>query len=395
MPTPLTIDQILTPLTPDQVRASLVNILIGLSVPADKWAKGGVASSILTATANVLSMLSGQLANGLTAYFLPKATGGILQLVAQYVYGVIPPQATFASGPYNLVNAGGGVYTVAAGALTVSDPSTGNKYTNTAPFTLNSNSSLTITIACTTSGSAGNASPDAITNLVTSLLGVTGSNPSALVGLDPLTDDALRQLCLNSLGARSVRGPRTAYAYAIQTATNSVTGNPVNINRFVISTASHTGDTNVVIAGPNGTTDPDDLTGVETSIEAQARPEGVTVTVQPATVVTYAPTLTPWVQAPAGVTAGTLQSAIAAYLTASFGSPANPIGGNVAADDAHPSGFQGILATGVTALVGQAVAAIPGCLLIALQGATDLALTADDVASWAGTVNTPRITVTS
>lgn len=394
MGTPLTIQQILTPITPAQARAMLVTILVALSVPANSWIAGGVASSILTAAGNVLSMLSGQLANGIAAFFLPTATGGALQLVAKYVYGVTPPQATFASGPYTLVNAGGGVYPTAAGALVVSDPTTGTTYTNTSAFTLNGLATLTITIQCTTSGSAGNANPGAITNLVTPLLGVTGSNPSALVGLDPLSDAALRQLCLNSLGVRSVRGPRSAYAYAIQTATNAVTGNPVNVNRWDISTASHTGQTSVVLAGPNGTTDPNDLTGVVTSIEAQARPEGITVTVSAATVETYAPTLTPWVLAPAGTSSAALQSSIASYVTAWFGSPANPIGGNVAADDANPGGFEGILGSGIAGIVGQAVAATPGCSLVSLQGATDLALTGAEIASWAGTVNAPRITVT-
>jgi hypothetical protein len=387
----LTLQQILTPQTSAQIRAQMVTTLQGLGVPANQWAATGVASTILTVAATVLSLFSNQISNFVAGFFLPTATGGLLQLLAQYVYGVTVPQATFASGSYLLTNIGGGVYPYAAGAFQCQNAVTGQTYTNPVGFTIPASSTLTIQIQATTAGTVGNANPGDISVIVTSALGVTGTNPASVVGLDPPTDAAIRQLCLNSLGARSVRGPRTAYAYAIQVALNTVTGNPVNINRWTVSSDSHTGDVSVVVASPSGTPDPNDVAGVVVSIEANARPDAVTVTTSGASVVPYSPVVTPWVIAPVGVSAAQLQTAIATAITNFLDGPQSPIGGNAAADDAHPLGFSGVLGPSIIGAAAIGVATIPDCTLVSLLGATDLGLTPTQVASDGVTVALPRI----
>lgn len=400
-----TIQQIVTPLTPDQARAAVQNIIIALGIPANQWAAGGRASSLLTGAGNILSMLSGQLANGVAALFLPTAvlqSNGVIQLLAQYFYGVIVPQATFASGLVTLTNTSGAIYNVAAGQFTVTNIRTGASYTNPNAFTLNAGSSANVTFAATVAGSSGNANPGDITGIGTPLLGVTCTNVASFVGRDALTNQQVYQLCIDSLGARSVRGPRGAYGFAISgtdfvtgapLATNAVTGAPVNINRWTISFASHTGQATVVICGPDGTTDPGDLTGVVASVEQNARPGGVTATVSPATPVPYAATLTPWVVAPSSVAAATIQSAIATGITAFMSSPDNPIGGQTADDDSSPGGLTGLLGGSVFAAAAAAVASIGGCRLISLQGATDIALSSMQVATDSVTVLAPRVQV--
>ena len=336
--------------------------------------------------------------------------GHVLTPNVQFRFGVLPPRLEWGipptprhlrlwgDGPASDVREwklyarqfGGGIYPYAVGAFFVQNAVTGQTYTNTAAFTSNPATTITIGIQATTAGTVGNANPNDISILVTSLLGVAGTNPTSIVGIDAPTDAQIRQLCTNSLGARSVRGPRTAYAYSIQIATNPTTGSPVNINRFTIDN-SHTGDVSVVIASPTGPPLGDDVTGVSTSIEANARPDGITVEVTAAVGVPYAPTITPWVLAPAGVAATDLLAAIQTSVTSFMGSPQNKIGGISAPDDANPGGFTGLLGGSIVAAVATGVATIPGCQLVSVLGATDLALSPGQVATNSIVVATPKL----
>jgi hypothetical protein len=237
---------------------------------------------------------------------------------------------------------------------------------------------LTVAFTATIEGSAGNANPSTITTLVTNMLGVTVTNPTAFVGVDAPSDADIRLLCMNKLGAMSVRGPRTAYAYAIQTAVNSVTGATVNVNRWSITADSHIGVVYVTIAAPSGAVDPNDLAGVSANIEAIARPEGITVVLAEATIVSYTPTVTAWVQAPAGVTAAAVTTAIGDAITRYIST--YPIGGVTANDDANPvTSFTGLFAAGIYGAAAEGAATL-NARLFSVKGATDLALTAAQVA---------------
>jgi len=399
----LTVQQLLSPITPAQVRASMVTVLQSLGLQPQNWATGGVASSTLTAAATILGSLSTQLSNAIAQQWNPTASGGGLQLLSQYFYGLTPPQPTFATGNVVLSNTGGGVYTYGPGQATFgSTIANANglypQYTNISSFTLLAGSlstptTLTVPVQCTTIGTAGNSAPGFVTLLVTQMLGVTCNNPASILGIDGLTDPALRALNTNSLGVRgSAYGPRSAYAYAISVAVNSVTGLPVNVNRQSISIASHTGEVTIYVASPAGPVSTTDLQGISNSIEALARPQGVTVlpglpgypsAPASATTVAYGPTITASIVSPSGTSAAAFITAINEALSTWFEGPQNPIGGLTATDDAHPAGFTGIFATGVDGIIGAAVSAlVPGAYLVSTSGVIDLALTTGQVAVW-------------
>ncbi|MDP9034203.1 MAG: baseplate J/gp47 family protein, partial [Myxococcota bacterium] len=217
---------------------------------------------------------------------------------------------------------------------------------------------------------------------------VTCSNPVTAVGLDPPTNARLQQMCLDWLAFRSVRGPRGAYGWAISgtdpktgapLATNIVTGAQVNINRWLVSSASHIGDVLVVITSPTGTVDSNDLAGVVQSIEKNVRPDGVSFAVSPATPVPYVAALVVYVRAPPAVTADALQAAITTALSAFFAE--YPIGGETVSDDAHPGGFTGLTGTAITGAAAVGVATLAGATLMSVMGAPDLAMTALQVAT--------------
>lgn len=316
---------VITPMSGAQVRATMVSTLKTLGVPADQWRPGGTYSTILTVLAYAIATFLGLLAQGLGAGFLETASGGWLTLLAYYVYGVTRPGATVATGTVTLVNSGGGTYTYNAQKAIFGNPTTGAQYVNTNSFTLNPGATLVIAIQALVPGSSSSSPVGAISQLVTTMLGVTCGNTAPVVGADQMGDPQLRQLCISALGAMSVRGPRTAYAYAVQVAINPVTNGPVNINRWWVSPADHQGNVTVYIAGPDGTTDSNDILGVKTSIEAIARPDGVTVTVLAATQVLYSGAPTVWCAARPGLSQPTVQAAVDDAVAQYFTS--YPIGG--------------------------------------------------------------------
>jgi hypothetical protein len=373
----LSIDDLFSAQTSDQIRAAMVTNLVALGVPADKWNKGGVFSTILTICAMALSLTSGLITALIRGFFLPTATGLGLKLIAKYIYGVTVPDATFASGTVTLTNSGGASYTFQPGQFTCQNATTKVNYTNDAVFTLSSGGTATPHVIANVAGAAGNAAPGAITTLVTSLSQVTVTNPTSLVGVDAPSDSTIRTLCLNKLGALSVRGVRTAYAYAIQVATNSVTGAPVNVNRWSVSSASHTGIVTVIVASPSGAADPDDVTGIATSIEAIARPEAVSVNLASASSFPYTVSIIVYCKLPDGVNSADVKAAIDLALVSFIST--YPIGGESATDDANPSTpLRGIFASGVYGVIAEAIADLDG-IMIAAQGAVDVTMLSGQV----------------
>ncbi len=376
MTAPLSITDLFTPLTADQIRAKMVVELLVLNIPADKWRAGGVASSILTVASMVLALLSIAIVEILQGFFLPTATGGGLKALAYYVYGVTVPDATFATGTITLTNTGGGSYTKAIGAYSVRNPITKAVYSNSVAFSLGSGETLTTYFRAVEAGSASNSIPNTITEQVTSLLGVTITNAAAFVGTDAPTDAAIRQLCFNKLASLSVRGVRTAYAYAIQTATNPVTMGPVNINRWAITENSHVGTVTLIVAAPSGIVDPNDLIGVQTRIEEVARPCGVEADAVAATGVPYTRSLTIYASAKAGTVAADVKAACDAALIDYLSAFA--IGGVSAADNDNAN-YQGLFGEGIAGACAKGCAAVDATLL-SVRGNTDLALTSGQVA---------------
>lgn len=374
---PLSITDLFTPLTAEEIRAKLVIELLVLEVPADKWAKGGVASSILTVTSILLALLSSTISTIIEGFFLPTAVAGGLRTLAFYVYGVTVPDATFATGNLVLTNGGGGVYTKAIGEYTARNPTTNATYVNSIAFTLGAGATLSVAMRAVDSGSVGNSTPNTITESVTSLLGVTVTNPAAFVGTDAPTDAAIRQLCLNKLSASSVRGVRSVYAYAIQTAVNPVTLGPVNINRWSISEASNIGIVTLSVAAPAGAPDPNDIVGIQTRVEAIARPSGVLATVVGANPVAYSPTITVWVTPGPGTTQDDIKTSIDAEISAFIA--AYPIGGVTASDDTHTT-FTGLFGEGIIGAIARGATKV-GAVLLSVKGASDLTLAAFDVAT--------------
>lgn len=411
------LSQLLTAQTSDEVFAVFVQALVNLGVPANQWRSGGVASTILRVVSITFAGFTSLMVAALSAQFLPYATGDWLTLLAYYVYGTERTPASFASVPCTLTNTGGGIYNYAAGQFTVKQgPSGANPaatYTNQDAIALPAAgaqpSTQTVTFVATVLGSAGNADPGDINTLVTSANGVSVTNAAAAIGTDAQSDTDLRTECTNALAARSVRTVRTAYAWAIQNATNPVTGAPVSINRVQILSPGMTyvsgvpltppaagspGTVTIYCASPSGGASTDDLNGAAANVELFARSSTATANLVSATVVPYTRTLNVYAVAQPGLSAATVQTSAYAALNALFST--YKIGG-LATD--NPTVRQGLFGSAISIAIG---ASQPAGVIFFVEDAAnpgspppDLALAAGQVASNAITLNVRMATVTS
>jgi hypothetical protein len=225
---------------------------------------------------------------------------------------------------------------------------------------------------------------------VTSLLGVTVTNASAFVGLNAPLDATVRQLCLNALGAMSVRGVRSAYQYAVQTAVNATTGFPVNINRWTVSESSHNGTVTVYVASPSGAPLTSDVTGVQNNVEATARPSGISAIITAASTLNDTDALTVYCVAPAGTSSSALQTAVATGLATFYSN--YPIGGLTASDNGGVA--TGLFAAAKIGNIGASLAAA-GASLVSVAGVNDYALAINTVIVDATSVSVRILSLTN
>jgi hypothetical protein len=281
------IANLLTAPTAESSLQALLSILQALGFPTSSWNKRGVLYGICVAlTSLYASAIAAPITMWISAQFLPICPAALLPYVALYVYGVIANPATQASGLVSLTNPGGGTYNVGANQLVLANSFTGQVYTNEDAFTLGPSTTLTgVAIQAQVAGSIGNANPGPGVSSVDTVVStqlfagtqVTVVNPAPIQGLDADPPALIITKCQTAIAGRSYKGPNGAYKNAVVTAKNS-TGNPVNVNRRIVSTDPTTGFITVYVASPTGAPTADDLNAVNLNVAQVAEPNGITAT---------------------------------------------------------------------------------------------------------------------
>ncbi len=370
----LSVTDLMTPLTEEQVLEQFLTSLEALNIPARSWRTGGAFRNILKIVASCYAGFTTVMVAFAKSGFLDKSEGGWLTLLAFHVYGVTRRPATFATGFVLFTNVGGGIHGNVAGTVRMRAGS--KSYVTTEDLALvNPGDTQLVAVRAVEVGSASSVIAGQITSLETQLLGVTITNPESVVGSDEQDDENLRETCRNKLAALSMLGPRGAYAYAVDVALRN-DGSPVDINRHEIFSDDTTGEVTVYVASPSGTPVPDDLDRVAESVERWARPDSVTAHVLGATPVAFSKTLTVWASITPGLDAGTVQTAVEDALVALVA--AYPIGGKK-----KPPATQGYLfATNIEGAAKGAHSAI-----FAVDGVgSDLAINVGEVATLSAVV---------
>lgn len=349
-----TLADLTTPLTRDQVKEKIYDVLALVGTNTTTWKPGAPTRTMIAAVSIILAAFSELTALIAKSGFLELAEKAWLALVAWYVYGVKKEYASFAEGEVTLVNSGGGIYLLDPDDLTVSNPTTGKQYRNTGSVSLGALATVTIPIRAVEAGSASTSSPGTITELVTTLIGVTCTNAAPVVGLDEEGDPELRVRCAEKLGALSPFGPWDAYSFAARNARRA-DGTRVGVTRVRTKKDGYGNVTTYVATSSGGVTgtvgDLDtDLGAVDEAIQQYSAPLAVTAWVVSATPVAVPVSYRVSMYNTSGLTQAEIIALIAARLVTFMS--AQPIGGNVVGVDPGKV-FKDAIATAIGATLPQ------------------------------------------
>lgn len=318
--------------TQAQIYAAALSIAQQIGLPVTSWQPGDPTRSIYQLESQIIESLENVVVGFIQSGFLdfaaiPNADGTPnpwLAILAQQVFGVDVPDATFAETSVTLTNSSGFVYDIEPGDLTFSSSISGATYHNTTGGTLNGSSTLSLTVIADVAGTGSNAGTGEIDTLVTTLAGVTCSNPTAATGLDQQPAATTVAQCRAKLASLSPNGPAGAYSFV---ALNQTLTGTTAVTQARVYADSETGDVTIYVAGPSGAVSSGDVAAVQAAILKYATPLCVTPTVISAAGVAVPVTYTLWIYQSANQTAAQAQAAVQTALEAMFA--ARPIGGDI------------------------------------------------------------------
>lgn len=324
----LPIDQLIKPLSKEQVAATILGLCAAAGLKTTSWQTGGAALTIIDVVAQLFAGFTQAIANFIRGGFLDFATGAYLTLLAYFGYGVLREEATYASGNVTVTNASGGLYTFKAGTFIASNSTTGITFTNIADFTLqpvgNPGASIPVAMQAQTPGAKGTSSAGQIDHVVTGASGVSVTNAVAFVGVDEESDELLRQRCRDKLGSLSPDGPSGAFEFFAKSALDS-NGNPLGVTRVHVRAPDGTGVVTVWVAGAAGALPGPDITIINDAIQRNATPDSTLCVVRNSVNVVVDLTVDVWVYTGAGMSNAEIEAATIVALDGYF--PAIPISG--------------------------------------------------------------------
>lgn len=326
----MTLDELTTPLTKDEVSAAIYAALAAKGANTTSWKSGSVVRTVIAGVSIVLAAFSKLNAAVAKSGFLEYAEGDWLTLVASKVYGVDRDLGSFATGVVTFTNAGGGTFDYGPDEIVLVNTTTGARYRNTGFVFIGGLATVSnVPIQAVEIGTGSNASVGEVDDLETTLLGVTVTNPSSIVGSDAEDDAALKLRCRAKTGAASPNGPRDVYSYLARSAKRA-DGTSIGVTR-VMSVADGDGNVDVYVAdgdgpisGSAGDTSTD-LGIIANLMETKAAPLAVNVTTASATALAINVTYSLWVWNTSGFSDEQIEEKVEALLLAYLAK--QPIGG--------------------------------------------------------------------
>ena len=275
---PISLSSLIVPLTKDDVLGTTLKLLKLAGFPVTSWAPSSVPRVLVEVFSQTVSDLSTTVSNLARSGFLSLASGDWLTLLADELFDVQRKPAVFAQGIATLADGGGGPFTILPGQLWAVSKS-GRRFSNIEGGTLPLGGTLALSWQAELAGADANTPSGDLSTLVTPLPGVAVSNPAlpsgtwlTQQGVDPESDDALRDRCHEKWSSLGAGGNAPAYAYHAKNASNQVT------RVRVYEATPKGGEVTLVLAGPSGAiADAAALTTVFAYLEDGRRPQCVTV----------------------------------------------------------------------------------------------------------------------
>jgi len=297
----ITLDDLIAPVTLEEAKTSIYNVMAALELPITAWKPKSVVRAMVWVFAALMVAVTTLVVLIVKSGFREYATGDWLTVHAKQTVGIDRVEATYAPGVVTLSNSGGGLFTMGAREVIFESSVTHKTYVNTGAFVLAPvQTGLDVPIEAQEAGAGSTASAGDITIIQTTMTGVTCTNAAAVVGLDAESDEDLRTREGTTLDALSPDGPAGAY-YAAAVAAVDGSDNNIGVNRVRVNENSTTGEVTCVVATATGVvsgtvgTPGDDLDYVNINVQRLAAPLGIAgCTVISATAVTVAVTFELW-----------------------------------------------------------------------------------------------------
>jgi phage-related baseplate assembly protein len=266
----------------DEVLDLLVATLRLAGFPVASWQPGSIPRTLTEAESANLADLAQTIRSIAAGGFLEYAEAGWLDLLADGLYDERRKPSVFTQGTIRLTDAAGaGPFTIVPGQLWASDIGRTRRFTNLVGGSLPLSGTLDLTWQAESPGASWNLASGAIVNLLTSLPGVTVSNPAlpsgtwiTQQGADEESDVQLKVRCRAKWSTIGTGSTADAYKYY------ALTGFP-DVRRVRVTDEPSTGVVTVTLAGATGTVTPAVATAVDAYLQTK-RPLTVTITASPA-----------------------------------------------------------------------------------------------------------------
>lgn len=321
--------ELIQPVTEDEELTTLLELATLAEFPATSWQSGSVPRTLLELAAKRGATLANLIREIALGGMLDEATGDWLTLLAASVFDVQRLPAVRTRGQVVLTCLPtAGPYTIAVGQITVADIS-GHLYTNTIGGTLAAGGTLTLTFEATIAGSDHNVGNNALTRMLTPLVGVTVNNPLIVGsttwitqnGTDVETDEQVRLRCKSKWATIGTGATADTFRFWATTANPEV--KRVNVLEHSNLGTPEDGHVTVYLAGDGGIVGPDALAAVQAYV-AVRRPLCVTEHIENSTASATPVTATVYCRAgTSGAVAPAVQESLRAYFRSI------PIGGTI------------------------------------------------------------------
>lgn len=367
----LSLSDLFSTQTRDEVVGTLLDILDSLELKVTAWQPGQPIRTMLYGIGQYFSDNSQVRAEAIKGGLLDTATKGWLTLLARSLYRVERKLAKHAeSSEYSVTNNTGALLEIEPGDLIVAHSVTGKTYRNVEFLSIADGATdAAVLIIADEAGTASDAGPGMITQVVSDQLGIVVTNPAAVLGSDDELDEPLRGRCRAKLGSLSPNGPRAAYEYVATTPELAATS--VAITRVHPVPDPTTGEVTCYLATASGAPSAPDIAVVDAALEQWCTPWCTESIAAGATDNVLAITYTSWVKG-SSLSEAQKKSAIATALAQAF--KVIPIGGDKIPPDLLGKVYVGALER----IIGGAV--VGTVKVTVTTPAADVTLAASDVA---------------
>lgn len=269
----ITFEELTTPATAEQVEETIMSVATALGLRVTSWDPKGITRTLIKIMARSIAVYSQLISDIARAPFLGYARGPWLYFLAKYNYGVTRYAAGGAGGFGVVTNARAVTLNYAAGDLVVQNPSTGETFRNVMPYSSAGLDTVSVAFLAENVGAKTTSQPGQVSHLVTSIVGVTVTNPLAWYGVDEETDAALTERARLARSALSPNGAFDAYRFVLTSPELNPTTVP--ITRVITRPSYGTAHTITYCATAAGTPSAGDIVVCRDSVAKHCEPQGV------------------------------------------------------------------------------------------------------------------------